>query len=274
VGLAGKVCVVTGASSGIGRRTSLDLAVTGAKVCIAARREERLRELVAEMGGEDSGHSYVPTDVSDRDQVRRLAAHVRESYGRCDVLVNNAGISGRGTFGPDSVDDVEHLMRVNFFGAVYCTAEFLDLLTLSAPSNVVNVTSVAGRLAPPGFSSYTASKFALVGWTESLQPELARKGIYLSSIEPGFIATEGFPQDDLVGDPVLKRVLGTEAQVSSAIRHAIEHRKRQRVVPRFYYLPLIPKVLAPRPFRFIFERMLGPRSARRASESDGQEEPS
>ena len=267
MGLSGKVCVVTGASSGIGRRTSLDLASAGAKVCVAARREERLRDLVSEMGGEERGHTYLQTDVSDREQVKRLVAHVRERYGRCDVLINNAGISGRGTFGPDTIDDVEHLMRVNFFGAVYCTGEFLDLLTLSAPSNVVNVASIAGRLAPPGFSSYTASKFALVGWTESLQPELARKGIHVSSIEPGFIPTEGFPQEDLVRDPVLKRVLGTDVQVSAAIMNAIEHRKRQRVVPRFYYLPLIPKVLAPRPFRFVFERLLGPRSARRA-ESD------
>src|SRR5918999_178277 len=218
LGLSGKVCVVTGASSGIGRRTSLDLAAAGAEVCVAARREERLRALVAEMGGGERGHTYLATDVSDRAQVKRLALHVRERYGRCDVLVNNAGISGRATFGPDTIDDLEQLMRVNFFGAVYCTGEFLDLLTLSAPSNVVNVASVAGRLAPPGFSSYTASKFALVGWTESLQPEMARKEIYVSSIEPGFVATEGFPQDDLVRDPMLKRILGTEAQVSSAIQ--------------------------------------------------------
>ncbi len=262
----GKVCVVTGASSGIGRRTALDLADFGAKVCVAARREDRLTSLVDEMGGAEQGHSFRVTDVSDRDQVKGLRVHVEETYGRCDVLVNNAGIPGHEDFGPDTIDSSEHVMKVNFFGAVYCTAEFLSLLERSAPSHVVNVTSMAGRLATPGFSSYTASKFALVGWTESLQLELAQKGIYVSSVEPGFIPTEGFPQSGLVDDPMMKRILGTEAQVSEAIRDAIEGRKPQRVVPRWYYALQLPKVLVPPAYRFVLEKLMGSDVARKARE--------
>ena len=265
---ANKVCVVTGASSGIGRRTALDLAGQGARVCVAARREERLTSLVTEMGGSDGGHSYRVTDVSDRDQVRRLAAHVEDTYGRCDVLINNAGVPGRETFGPDSVEDYERVMKINFFGALYCTAEFLTLLESSAPSNVVNVASVAGRIATPGFSSYTASKFALVGWTESLQPELAPKGIFMSSVEPGFIPTEGFPQANLVNDPMMSRILGTDSMVSEAIQDAIVNRKPQRVVPRWYYSLQVPKVLSPPLYRFVLDKVMGSDVARKAQEFD------
>lgn len=254
--LSGRVCVITGASSGIGRRTALDLAATGNRVCVAARREERLRLLVGEMGGEAADHSYRVTDVSDRAQVQALVAYVRDTYGRLDVLVNNAGFAGKeGLSGPESVEEIERVMATNFFGAVYCTAEFLSLLEDSAPSHVVNVASMAGRIATPGTPTYVASKFALVGWTESLYPQLAARGVYLSSIEPGFVPTEGFPQKNLVGDRFMKHLLGSDAQVSAAIRDAIVHRKPQRVVPRWYYLIQLPRVLSPRLYRFGAERV-------------------
>jgi NAD(P)-dependent dehydrogenase (short-subunit alcohol dehydrogenase family) len=261
-----KVCVVTGASSGIGRRTALDLAQAGARVTVAARREDRIRSLVEEMGGEGAGHSFHVTDVSDRAQVKTLVEHVRQLHGRCDVLVNNAGIPGREKFGPEALDAYEQVMRINFFGAVNCTAEFLDLLEKSAPSNVVNVASVAGRIATPGFSSYVASKFALVGWTESMQLELVDRGIYMSSVEPGFVPTEGFPQANLVNDPMMKRILGTDADVAAAIMDAIEHRKPLRVVPRWYYALQVPKVLVPPAYRFVLEKVMGTNVAKKASE--------
>ncbi len=265
--LSDRVCVITGASSGIGRRTALDLAAAGNKVCVAARREERLRSLVAEMGGEGAGHSYKVTDVSDRDQVQALVAHVRDSYGRLDVLVNNAGFAGKeGLSGPESIEEIERVMATNFFGAVYCTAEFLSLLDRSTPSHVVNVTSMAGRIATPGTPTYVASKFALVGWTESLYPQLAARGIYLSSVEPGFVPTEGFPQKNLVGDRFMKHLLGSDAEVSAAIRHAITHRKPQRVVPRWYYLIQVPRVLSPRLYRLGAERIANSSLGRKATD--------
>lgn len=268
MGFVNKVCVVTGASSGIGRRTALDLASRGARVTVAARREDRIRSLVEEMGGEGAGHSFHVTDVSDRAQVGSLAEHVRHLHGRCDVLVNNAGIPGRETFGPDALDAYEQVMRINFFGALYCTAAFLELLQKSAPSNVVNVASVAGRIATPGFSSYVASKFALVGWTESMTPDLAKKGIYMSSVEPGFVPTEGFPQANLVNDPMLKKILGTDADVAAAILDAIENRKPQRVVPRWYYAFQVPKVLTPPVYRFVLDKILNSSVANKAQNFD------
>jgi short-subunit dehydrogenase len=264
VNFRGKVCVVTGASSGIGRRTALDFAREGARVCVAARREERLGELVEEMGGREAGHSYVVTDVSKKKDVKALAGHVRTTYDRCDVLVNNAGFSGEQPFGgPDSVRTLEAIMRTNFFGAVYCTAELLPLLLTSAPSNVVNVSSFAGRLAFPGSSAYCASKFALVGWSEALHFELAEKGVYMSLVEPGFIPTEGFPQEAFINDRFLKHVLGSDADVSAAIRNAIARRKMERVVPRWYHLLQVPRFVTPPLYRIVVSRLAKTNVARR-----------
>lgn len=262
-GWIGKTWVITGASSGIGRRTARDVAAAGATVCVAARREDRLESLVAELAG--SGHSYRVTDVSDRDQVTALAAHVRDVHGRCDVLVNNAGYSGeRGFAGAESIDNVEAVFKTNFFGSIYCTGEFMSLLQESAPAHVVNVTSVAGRLAAPGLPAYCASKFALVGWTEALQPELARKRIYLSSVEPGFIPTEGFPQKEMVEDKFMRHILGSDAQVSTAIQDAVDGRKPQRVVPRWYYMLQLPRVVTPWVYRSVAAKLSGVRESHRS----------
>lgn len=255
------VWVITGASSGIGRRTAVDVAAAGATVCAAARREDRLQELVGDLRG--SGHSYHVTDVSDRAQVTALAQHVEREHGRVDVLVNNAGYPGpRGFTGAEAIADVEKLMATNFFGAVYCTGELMDLLVKSAPSSVVNVTSMAGRIATPGLPAYTASKFALVGWSECLNGTIGHKGVHVASVEPGFIPTEGFPQTEMIKDPMMKRILGTEEMVSEAIQDAVKHRKPQRVVPRMYYLAQIPQVTAPRLWRAALAKMAGMRERR------------
>ncbi len=250
-----KVCVVTGASSGIGRRTCLDLAQDGAKVVAFARREDRLASLIEEMGGEP--HSFVVGDVSVRKDVTRLAAHVEEAYGRCDALVNNAGFSTGGGYGNgDGLADLKRVMATNFFGAANCLSVLLPLLERSAPSSVVNVASIAGRLAV-GSSSYTASKFALVGWSESLSYELAPRGISVSLVEPGLIPTEGFPQEMFVNSGAMRIFLGSEAGVSKTIRRAVDKPKIQRMTPKWYYLLQLPRLLTPPLYRAFAERYAG-----------------
>jgi NAD(P)-dependent dehydrogenase (short-subunit alcohol dehydrogenase family) len=263
--LSGKVCVVTGASSGIGRRTALDLAADGAIVCAAARREDRLKALVDDLSG--TGHSYYVVDVSRRDEVAGLAGHVDATHGRCDVLVNNAGYSGTGGFSDGWIENAESVMQTNYLGPLYCIDAFMELLERSAPASVVNVASVAGRIAAPGIPAYTASKFALVGWSESAGPDLLLKGIHMSLVEPGFIPTEGFPQKGLVDDPMLRRILGTEGQVSAAIRDAIVNRKYQRVVPRWYYLLQVPRVLTPWVWRNLRDKVMASGPASRARDA-------
>lgn len=250
-----KVCVVTGASSGIGHRVARDLARAGARVCAVARRVDRLEELVAELGPER--HSFVAADVAVRDDVRSIGAHVEGTYGRCDVLVNNAGVGGEGPFaGVGSLEDLERVMGTNFFGAAYCTAELFDLLAASAPSHVVNVASMAGRLTWGGASAYCASKFALVGWSESLHFELARRGIHVGLVEPGPVPTEGFPQRALETDRLLKYAISSDEDVSDAIRQVVEKRKMERVVPRWYYLLQVPRLLTPPAYRFANRKVL------------------
>jgi short-subunit dehydrogenase len=253
--LRNKVCVVTGASSGIGRRTALDLAAAGAIVCAAARREERLQTLTAECHGQ--GHSYVVTDVSDRDQVKDLAEHVRRTHGRCDVLVNNAGFSGDHLpLGhPGAVAEIEGIMATNFFGAVSCTAELLSLIEESVPSTIVNVGSMAGRIPVGGSSTYTASKFALVGWSEALRYELSARDICVSLVLPGLIPTEGFPQTDLAADPLLRRILGTEDQVADSILDTIVRGRAERTVPRWYYLVQAPRLVVPPLYRYALRKV-------------------
>jgi len=265
MGLSGKVCVITGASSGIGRQTALDLADDGASVVVAARREDRLVSLVAEMAPGD--HSYVVADVSDRAQVRSLARHTEARHGRCDVLINNAGISTNVRLdGPDGVAEVERIFATNFFGVVYCIGEFMPLLERSAPAHIVNVASVSGRIATPGVGAYAASKFAVVGLSESLYYDLAPRGIHVSCIEPGFIPTEGFPQEDIKRDRVLRFTLGSAEGVSKAIRDAIAHRKMQRTEPRWYYLLQFLRIGAPPLFRALMRRTVAPRQKKRAEE--------
>ena len=252
------MCVITGASSGIGKQTVVDLAAAGAQVCCVARRQEVLDELVGTLPG--SGHTAFSADVTDRDEVKALADHVETTYGRCDVLVNNAGFSrGRDFKGLDSLADTDAVMGTNFFGVVNCTAYLLDLLEASAPSNVVNVASVAGRFAFGNASAYCASKFAVVGWSESVAVDLAKRGISVSLVEPGPIPTEGFAQEALVEHPVLKYSLGSTEGVSAAIMDAVEGNKAQRVTPRWYYLLQIPRVIAPRLFRLGAAKVATPR---------------
>ncbi len=255
----GKVCVITGASSGIGRKVASDLAEAGAIVCAVARREQLLSELIAALPGE--GHSFCVADVSDRGAVAGLAKHVADVHGRVDVLVNNAGYSRVQDLAEEgAVSTLEEVMSTNFFGAVYCTEALLEMLIAAAPSHVINIASVAGRLALGGSSTYTASKFALVGWSEALHFELEDRGVHVGLIEPGPLPTEGFPQAQLARQRLLRLVLTDVDAVSAAVVDSISKRKLQRVVPRWYYLLQIPRLFTPPLYRSLLRRFTGYRA--------------
>jgi uncharacterized protein len=263
-----RVWVITGASSGIGRRLATDVARAGAVVCAVARRESLLESVVDEIGGTERGHSWVRADVSQREEVQVVVAHVATNYARCDVLVNNAGFSiDRPYEGPEAIPDIESVMATNFFGTVYGSLEFVPLLEAAAPSSVVNIASMAGRLAIGANPAYIASKFAVVGWSEAIHHELRSKGIYVSTIEPGLIPTEGFPQTGYAANPLTRHaLLGTTGDVSDAVQDAVHGRKLQRVVPRRYYLMQLPRVLTPPLFRAAQRRMAAYRATRAHSE--------
>jgi short-subunit dehydrogenase len=213
--LRGRVCVVTGASGGIGEATARALAVAGATVVLTARRLDVLEEIVADIRGRGGTAGAVACDVADVDQVRALVDRVEDEHGRCDVLVNNAGVPGGGSFVDAALERLELVARVNFLGVVYCTRLFLPLLQASR-GHVVNIASLAGRYALPGAAIYTATKHAVVAFSESLYHELAGDGVMVTVVNPGLVATEGFfPQDSpLWKDPVARRSRGLGTPVA------------------------------------------------------------
>jgi NAD(P)-dependent dehydrogenase (short-subunit alcohol dehydrogenase family) len=226
--LPGAVVVVTGASSGIGEATALRLARAGATVVAAARRTDRLEALAARQPG------IVPAtcDVADTASVDALAALVQRDHGACHVLVNNAGIGGGPLEGRADLDDAIRTIDVNVLGVLRCTLAFADLLADSAPSRVINVASVAGKMGI-GPAAYAASKFAVVGLSESLALSWASRGVTVCQLNPGFIATEGFPQTQ-VKRTAMGRLVGEPEDAAAAIEDAIVRGLTERTVPRWY----------------------------------------
>lgn len=192
--LRGAVVVVTGASSGFGELTAIAFAREGASVVVAARRLERLEMLGDRIGARGGRALPVQCDVSRLADLEELRERVDEAYGRCDVLVNNAGIPGGGAFEGLTPEQIERVIRVNVLGVMLGTKVFLPMMLDAGRGHIVNVASLAGRFAPPGAAVYGASKHAVVAFSEALYYELAPKGILVTSVNPGFAPTEGFPQ--------------------------------------------------------------------------------
>jgi NAD(P)-dependent dehydrogenase (short-subunit alcohol dehydrogenase family) len=224
----GRVAVVTGASSGIGEATARRLAREGMTVVAVARREGRLHDLAREHP------SILPyaADVTDTGAVDALAAWVDAELGACHALVNNAGIGGGPFRGRDDLDDALRTIDVNLLGTLRCTASFADLLERSAPSRVVNIASVAGKLGI-GPAAYAASKFGVVGFSEALSFAWASRGVTVTQLNPGFIETEGFPQEQIKRGP-MGRLVGQPDDVASAIVDALVGGLPERTVPRWY----------------------------------------
>jgi short-subunit dehydrogenase len=266
-GLREKVCVVTGASGGIGEATARALAVEGATVVLAARRVQRLEE-IAEGIARETGRQATPVacDVGDVGQVEDLVDRVKRDHGRCDVLVNNAGVPGGGPFAELSMEQIEKVARVNLLGVLYCTKLFLPLLQ-GSKGHVVNIASLAGRYALPGAAVYTATKHAVVALSEALYHELAGDGVMVTSVNPGLVATEGFfPEDSpLWRDPVLRRFIMDPRKVAGAIVAVIRSRKGPEVsVPRWLAAPQAFRILTPRLYRAAMRMAVGNRARRSA----------
>jgi uncharacterized protein len=238
------VAVVTGASSGIGEATARRLArEPGAKLILVARREDRLSELAGQLPCEAS---WVTVDLTDEDAPDRVRAHVEEKYGRLTLLVNNAGASWRSTFAEGGWENVRRHMEVNFDAVVRLTEALLPLLRASVPSAVVNVSSTAGRVGRAGAGAYSASKFALAGWSDALYGEEARNGVHVGLVLPGFISTEGFPQKELTDKWMTRWAVSTPEKGAEAVFEAGVGRRPERYVPRAYGLAAAARVVAPR----------------------------
>ena len=210
---------------------------------LVARREERLRELAAELGAERV--SFVAVDLLDDDAPTRIRDHVLERHGRLDLLVNNAGAAWRARFADGGFENVRRTMAINFDAQVRLTEALLPLLRASAPSAIVNVSSTAGRVARAGSGAYSASKFALAGWSDALCAEEAAHGVHVGLVLPGFISTEGFPQSELTEKPWTRWIVSKPEHAAEAIFEAGIGRRAERYVPRPYGIAAALRVLAP-----------------------------
>jgi short-subunit dehydrogenase len=190
VKLRGKTVIVTGASSGIGRETARLFAGAGSNVVLAARDEERLQRLAEELGGYGGRVLVVPTDVTDRQAVERMAAMAAEELGRVDILVNNAGLGLHALLAEGSMENVRHVFEVNVFGAISCIQAVAPYMKRQRSGQIINVSSIAGKIAPPFEGAYAATKFALTAISDALRLELADYGIRVIAVYPGPIETE------------------------------------------------------------------------------------
>jgi short-subunit dehydrogenase len=247
-----RVMLVTGASSGIGEATARRLArEPNAALVLVARREDRLRALAAELGGSTGlgaarPVSFLALDLLDDDAPARIREHVVEQHGRLDLLVNNAGAAWRARFAEGGYENVQRTMAINFDAQVRLTEALLPLLRKSAPSAIVNVASTAGRVARAGSGAYSASKFALAGWSDALFAEEHSSGVHVGLVLPGFISTEGFPQSELTAKPWTRWIVSTPEKAAEAIYEAGIGRRAERYVPRAYGLAAALRILAPR----------------------------
>lgn len=231
---AGRSALLTGASSGIGAATARRLAADGWRLLLVARREDRLKALAEEL----PSTSYAAADLTEEDAPRRLAERVEAELGGLDLLVNNAGAGWRAEFGdPDGgYENVRRTMELNFDAPVRLTEALLPILRRSAPSSIVNVASIAGRVSMPRSGAYSASKFALAGWSEALRAEERGRGVHVGLVLPGFVATEGFPQEDIRARVATRWMVSTPERVAGAIVEAGPGGRPERSVPRPYAL--------------------------------------
>ena len=184
-----KVVIVTGASSGIGEATAREFARMGSKVVLAARSEEKLAKIVEEIRAEKGTACFVKTDVSLESDCRRLIETAVSEFDTVHILINNAGLSMRAVFDDVDLKVLHRLMDVNFWGTVYCTKYALPYLVENKGS-LVGVSSVAGFHGLPGRTGYSASKFAIHGFLETLRIENLKRGLHVMVIAPGFTTSE------------------------------------------------------------------------------------
>jgi NADP-dependent 3-hydroxy acid dehydrogenase YdfG len=193
--LEGTVALVTGASSGIGEATALALAAEGAALALAARRRDRLEALAAKIGT-DTDTLVIETDITDEASARAMVESTVNRFGRLDTLVNNAGVMLLGPIENAPVEEWQQMVEINLLGLLYTTHAALPHLLATADrdprqvADVVNVSSVAGRVARLGSGVYNATKFGVVAFSESLRQEVTSRHVRVSVIEPGATMTE------------------------------------------------------------------------------------
>jgi NAD(P)-dependent dehydrogenase (short-subunit alcohol dehydrogenase family) len=235
-----QVAVVTGGSSGIGAALARALSGRGWHCVLLARGRERLERVAAELNAE-----FEQCDVSDREHVERVARRIGETHPAVHLLVNNAGVSERRDLLELPPERIEEVVRINYLGSVWCLRAFLPLLEAGAPSDVVNVVSVAGTISYGSGGAYTASKHAQLAFSRRVAVELASKRIRVHTINPGPVPTPSFPQGRLLRHPLARHWVLTPEEIAEAIVRTLERGRAEIVRPRSLRMVGVAQSLAP-----------------------------
>lgn len=206
---AQKYALVTGGSRGLGKATAIAFAKEGIHVAVTGRNEALLKEVVKEIESYGVKAVYAAFDVVDRDEVKKGIASITNEFPTIDVLVNNAGIAKFGTFMDMDEEDWVSILNTNVLGMYYVTKEILPLMIAENKGDIYNVSSTAGLAGNPATSAYSASKFAVIGMSESLMKEVRKNNIRVTTLTPSTIASDMSKELGLTdGDP--ERVLQPE----------------------------------------------------------------
>ncbi len=192
--LAGKVAIVTGASRGIGKAISILLAQSGSRVVLAARSEPQLKSVSEEISGQNGEALVIPTDLTVDKEMERLVQQTLKEWGSVDVLINNAGLGKVAPVVKAKVSDWDETFRVNLRAPMFLSKLVLPTMMERGEGSIINISSVSGKSGQANGSAYSASKFGLMGFTQSLYEEVREYGIRVAAICPGFVDTPLVPQ--------------------------------------------------------------------------------
>ncbi len=243
------VALITGASSGIGAAAARFLSGKGFRIALAARRIDRLEELAEEIRTQGGSALAVQTDLSELSHIERLVERTLESFGQIDILINNAGVGRLKWLDElDPLQDIAYQIAVNLSGAIYTTRLVLPHMLEREEGQIINISSVAAWIAPPTYTIYTATKFGMKGFSESLRREVQEMGIHVGTIYPGPVATE-FDQHAGVSwetEATTPPWMLLEAEdVARAIYRMVRNKKRRMVIPGVMKIAVWANMLLP-----------------------------
>ncbi|KIL36177.1 oxidoreductase [Cohnella kolymensis] len=255
VSLYNKVILITGASSGIGAVTARLLAERGAIPILTARSKGKMEMLSASIQGDSPVYEM---DVRDTAQVNDVVSQVHRHYGKIDILLNNAGFGEFLRFSETSITQFQDMMDVNYMGTVRCTHAVLPYMLQAGVGHIVNVASMAGKMATAKSTAYSASKHAVLGFTNALRRELKSSGVMVSAVNPGPIDTPFFERADPEGTYLrnLGRFVMTPDRAAGAILHVIERRKAELDLPWTAAAGARLALLFPRLFDVLFGKIV------------------
>ena len=226
-----KVVVITGASSGIGEASAMKFAEKNAKVVLVARRKEKLLQVKKKISKYTDSILVCQCDVSNKLQVKEMCDIVLDTFGRIDVLVNNAGFVIYGRVLDLSIEEIESQMETNYFGMIYCTKSFLPYMIEQGTGHIVNVASVGASFGIPGVASYCATKFAMLGFSEGLKHELSGTGVGITVVSPIGVNTPLFDHPSFENYPRPAMITLSPETVANAVLKAANSSRLEIVVP-------------------------------------------